>query len=226
MNPIEARIEEFKSRLLDELGDKVECMVLTGSHARDDARPDSDIDIWVFLSEIDVSDLKGIGRIVRSMGDGPEINPQCTTFDEVQGRGFAKAFSPVQLRLGGKILHGDLGVPAPTREQVRAEIAELAAFVVMSARHYLTVQEPQIALRAKLNRFVLKPLVWALRYDVYVRTGRYPPSRSQLEEHLIDAKVGALVDAYYETLVSEYKGDCAEVLEQAMQIAQPLMNAF
>ncbi len=50
LNPILSR---FRSALYATYGERIERVVLFGSHARGDARPDSDYDIAVFLKDLD-----------------------------------------------------------------------------------------------------------------------------------------------------------------------------
>ena len=58
-NPI---LRRFRAELNKVYGDKIERVVLFGSRARGDARPDSDYDIAVFLNELTNFD-KEAGRI-------------------------------------------------------------------------------------------------------------------------------------------------------------------
>jgi len=48
-------LSELKQRLTEHYGDRLERLVLFGSHARGDAEPDSDIDVLVVLNDLDES---------------------------------------------------------------------------------------------------------------------------------------------------------------------------
>lgn len=218
MQDVQDRVRQFSSRVTDELGSLVECIVLVGSHARGDARIDSDIDVWIIVGEIHNDILERVGRIVTGMGDGPEINPQCATAREVCAPGFRKGFSPVQLHLDGVVLHGQVTVPAPTMAEIRQDRDELAASVLMGARHWVTVHEPEEAIRRKLDKWLLKPLVWAIRYDVFLRTGRYWKQLDRLCEATVDTQSRRLVEAYRQCRHGGFAGDCMDVLNSAMGV--------
>jgi len=223
METAESRASRFTSILVERLGHLVQCVVLTGSHARGDARPDSDIDIWVFLSAINDDLLRDIGKIVTAMGDGPEINPQCITFDEARSQGFKKGFSILQVHLDGIILHGALQIPRPTKAEIRQDSIELAVFSLMSARHYITVNEPEEALARKLDRFLLRPLVWAIRYEVFLRTGEYHKSPEALFQAITDPEVRSMVSICQQCRRKEYHGPCMPVIHTAASVCSRII---
>lgn len=221
----EDRARGFAAAVVEELGPTVESVVLAGSHARGDARPDSDVDIWIILSRLDREILEKVGRIVARMKDGPEINPQCVTICELSTPGFRKGFSPIQLHLDGVVLHGRVALPPPTREEIQQVRDELAAFVLMSVRHYITVQEPEEALRRKLDKWLLKPLAWAIRYDVLLRTGRYVKPLSQLAGIVTDAESRRLIEALCQCRNGGYRGDCAAVFTDVVNVAGRMLGS-
>lgn len=58
-------LSRFSAALVDAYGERIERVVLFGSHARGDARPDSDYDVAVFL--------KDFAGVVEEMGPIAEI---------------------------------------------------------------------------------------------------------------------------------------------------------
>lgn len=62
--PLDPVLLRFRSALDAAYGDRIERIVLFGSRARGDARPDSDYDVAVFLREID-----GVGEEIARLVD-------------------------------------------------------------------------------------------------------------------------------------------------------------
>lgn len=217
------RVQQFAERVVERLGGLVECVVLTGSHARGDARPDSDIDVWVFLAEVTDRALREVGAVVSAMEEGPEVNPQCLTFAEARCAGFRKGFSVLQLHLEGVVLHGALKLPEPTRAQVHEECLELAAFCLMSARHYVTVAEPDEALGRKLEPWLLKPLVWAIRHETFLRTGKYLKPTQDLLDAITEPDRRAIVTAYREFRLRRQAGPFMPLVHTAARVCGSLI---
>jgi uncharacterized protein len=61
LSPFEQRLAaEFARRVRAYFGDRVRDLRLFGSRARGEARPDSDMDIWVLLDDVDSADRDGV----------------------------------------------------------------------------------------------------------------------------------------------------------------------
>jgi len=56
-------IEELKRRLVSELGDRIDSIILYGSVARNEAREESDIDILVIIKDKDIKIYDKISKI-------------------------------------------------------------------------------------------------------------------------------------------------------------------
>ncbi|MCP8317193.1 MAG: nucleotidyltransferase domain-containing protein [archaeon] len=56
-------IEELKRRLISELGDRIDSIILYGSVARNEAREESDIDILVIIKDKDIKIYDKISKI-------------------------------------------------------------------------------------------------------------------------------------------------------------------
>lgn len=219
------RVERFKTEVLAAFGSRAECLVLTGSQARGDTHAASDVDLWLFLDELSVPDLHRVGDIVKKSGTAPELNVQCATSREVASGAFREGFSPLQLHFGAQILHGELRLPSPSREDILAEAASLAAFVMMSCRHYIVGQESEAALaKGKLDHWVLKPLSWALRYEVLARTGTYPRELEELTEVAWSEEARELVRIFQQLRTSQFTSRYMPVVERAEATAKQLIR--
>jgi predicted nucleotidyltransferase len=158
MTPFE-KIESFKSKCVSSFGERLECLVLTGSYARGDYTPQSDIDLWVLIKNLSLKDIQKVGKIVSEIPKPPEINPQCTSIAEMGNDAFKDEFNPIQLYVDGIVIHGSLPGPVPSFSAVMSYASSIAAFALMSARHYLAVKETEESLsRGKLLKWVIRPV--------------------------------------------------------------------
>jgi predicted nucleotidyltransferase len=225
MSEIQERIESFVKQMSAGFGSRLKCIVLTGSHARGDALPSSDIDTWVFLDDVHQADLSAIGQIVQQLGPGPEVNPQCTSFTEVRSGTFRDQFSPIQLHMDGLIIHGELDLPQPSPKDLLRQAGAIAAFVMMSARHYVTVRETEERLaRGKLQKWVLKPLMWALRYEASWREDLYPRTLPDLSKAAFSPEAVRLVGVYQQLLENRFSGPWMREVEQAESVAREIIE--
>lgn len=233
LQTVQEMIQQLQHELLAAFGSRFECLVLTGSHARGDAHAGSDIDLWLFLDHVSWADLSTVGGVVGRVNSAtsagachrPEVNVQCTSFAEVATNAFTQGFSPLQLHFEGQVLHGSLRLERPSPARIRQEAAAIACFVTMSCRHYVTSQEPEQSLRqGKLRTWVLKPLMWALRYDVLARSGNYPRTLDELAQAPISPPARELVEAFSQLLKPEFHADCRSVLKKADEVARELMQ--
>lgn len=219
------RVERFKTELVAAFGHRIECLAMVGSHARGDAHAGSDIDLWLFLDRVSLEDLRVVGQLVARAGRKPEINVQCATFAEVATGSFQEGFSPLQLHFDGCVLHGELRLPPPTERQVLAAAGAISAFVLMSCRHYIASQEPEESLaKGKIRNWVLKPLMWALRYDVLARTGTYPVTIEELAQTPISQEARDLVLIFKQLLTSDCAGPCMPIVERAEALSRLLVQ--
>jgi len=225
MTEVGDRIERLKTELVAAFGDRVECLAMVGSHARGDAHAGSDVDLWLFLDRVWLEDLRVVGRLVAEAGRQPEINLQCATFAEAASGSFQEGFSPLQLHFDGRVLHGQLRLPPPTIQEVLAAAGAISAFVLMSCRHYIATQEPEESLaKGKIRSWVLKPLMWALRYDVFARTGAYPVTIDELSQAPISQEARDLVVIFKRLVASSYAGPCMPIVERAEALSRLLMQ--
>jgi hypothetical protein len=202
----------------------LECVVLTGSYARGDYSETSDIDIWVFINDISEEDLRKIGSIVNKAGKRPEINPQCVSFAEFKSKSFDREFNPIQLYLDGIALYGALPNFELSNSEISSYASSIALFSLMSSRHYISVQEEEESLsKGKVQKWVLKPLMWALRYRQYSKTSNYPRSLENLHEVLSDNAERELVKAYLQILENRFKGSYSTLNLSAEKVAKSFL---
>jgi predicted nucleotidyltransferase len=222
---VEDTIGKLKTGLLASFGRRAECLVLYGSQSRGDAQPTSDVDICFFLDSVTLSDLHIVGTVIESLHSEQEINVQCTTFREMASSPFQAGFRPLPLHFEGRILHGDLCLPSPSSRDALAEAGAIAAFVMLGCRHYITGQESEEVLASnKLKNWVLKPFMWALRYEVFARTGTYPLKLDALSVSACSETAQSLVRTFQQLLSGTFNSPCIPVVETTESVATELMN--
>lgn len=219
----------FKSKVLGQFGPRIKCLILTGSHARGDSREDSDIDLWLIFDEVRIDDLRELGNIVTSLAAGPgtsaEINAQCATFDELKSRVFTEQFSPVQLYCEGIILHGKLDLSKPTKEELLTECGRIASFVLMGARHYISVQESETSLQqGRVEKWILNPLMWALRYEILANTNVYARTLDDLLLATSSNRMSSLINLRKELLRCKYAGPYMPIVEKVALLTRQMIE--
>ncbi len=220
----EKRINSFRDNCIAIFGDRLECLVLTGSYARGDYSPQSDIDLWVFINKLSSEDLEQVGAIMKRMEYKPELNPQCTSIAEFQTSAFKNQFTHAQFYLDGNVLFGKLPSPATTPREMGLTASSIAAMVLMSARHYITVNESEESLaKGRLQKWVLKPLMWALRYRCFSSTNKYPKTLPELHAAVNEPDEKLLVEIFQKLSEDEYSGSCMEIVKMAEGVARRLL---
>jgi predicted nucleotidyltransferase len=208
------KIEIFKTNCLSIFKDRLVCLILTGSYARNDCTPLSDIDLWLIINDLKQSDLKSVGEIVKSSDNLPEINPQCVSSSEINFRTFKEQFNPIQIYLDGIILYGSLPETSPSNEEIKIYSDSILASVMMSARHYISVNESEKSLaKGKLRKWLLNPLMWSLRYKVFIDTGKYPRTLDNLITSSLSNHEKQFAEIYSKLLSGTYKGSIIKVVE-------------
>lgn len=224
MTPFE-KIELFKSKCISAFGERLECLVLTGSYARGDYISQSDIDIWVLIKNLCLEDIQKVGEIVTEIGKTPEINPQCTSIAELKYKAFRDQFDPVQLYIGSQMLYGSLPDPAPSESDILNYALSLASFSLMSARHYLAVNETEESLsKCKLLKWVIRPFVWALRYRIFCKTSKYPRKLEDLTSSLTDVQEKEIVWIFGQLLSGKFKGNYKNTVSKVGTAAEKFIT--
>ncbi|KAJ51782.1 putative nucleotidyltransferase [Clostridium tetanomorphum] len=226
MNPYK-KIEEFKNALITCFEKRLMCMLLTGSYARGEERDTSDIDMWVFLDKVEYKDLNEIGKILLNLPKEPKLNPQCTSFEEALMPFFIREYSSIQYHTDGKILYGDLKVPYPKREEFLENSNKLIVYVLMGIRHFKCINESKESLfKKKLQKRILKPFMWALRYRCAATTGIYPLELDKLKEFSSSDEINA-INIYKDFLIDKkdsYIGREEEILKSIYLLCEKLIQ--
>jgi predicted nucleotidyltransferase len=214
MTPFE-KIEFFKSKCISAFGERLECLIITGSYARGDYTPQSDIDLWVFVKNLSIEDIKTVGKIVSEIGKPPDINPNCASFAELKSFPLRDQFDPAQLYIESRVIYGSLTEPAPTPAEVEKYALSVAAFGLMLARHYIAAGETEESLaKNKYVKWSYQPLIWAYRCKAYLKSSVYPRDLNDLLNALTSADEKEIVNIYSQIINNEFKGSYIQALEK------------
>ena len=203
-------VHEFVARTKETLGGNLISIILVGSFARGDVKPDSDIDLVLLVHEAGIDILKAVGRIVQGIDTEYEINPDVISETEFQE--LPELFNFHAIRLEGKVLYGRIPEDIIPAESELMAAKKTAVEALKSARHYLAVAEPPEKFSGgKLWDWVLKPLRRALRFYHYSNTGIYIMDFGQLAEEYPVLKLDPVIDHQ-------------QIIEESITICEKIMN--
>lgn len=209
MIPTPAR--EFADRARALLGDNLLAVVLVGSYARDDERPDSDIDLFVLVADAGPAVLRDVGKLTCTIDSPNEINPAFVTVAEL--RQHPDWNDVLKIRHDGIALYGQLPPDIEPTETELTLAKRIAREVLMSSRHYLAVSEPAEAfMGGKLWTYNLKPLSFAARFYHFAKTGRYIRRLTELQRE-------------YPVLALDPANDHEAVIEGCVELCEAIMSA-
>lgn len=177
---------EFVDMLKEKQGGNLLSVYLAGSYARGDGKTDSDLDVFCIFGEITVGVLADAGFCARNNSvsyESVEINSQCMSIAEFESNEF-NAWSERSVRaLDSVLLYGEDLCGVPDKGEIEAAYKKYVAEIVMSIRHYISVDEPKEKLtHSKIKAYILKPLMFALRLEIYCQKGIFPLSERELLE--------------------------------------------
>ncbi len=200
-------LREFIAMLAEKQQQNLKCVYLSGSYARGDACDASDLDLFCIFGRLDSAVLADVGHCARHLCipyDELEINTQAMTEAEYQSVPFGSwgAGESALRELDSVLLYGTLpqgGNSAKLSEIYKKYMSD----VVMSIRHYLSVDEPQEKLtHRKIKTYILKPLLFALRIERYLATGAYPLTVDELRTSYNDER-GILIEYFTDPALLE-----------------------
>ena len=172
-------LDIFVNKIYEVVNDNLISVFLTGSFARGEATENSDLDIWCIFNKLDTDILAEIGNISRNLPvnyNKLELNSQCLTINEFQSGYFSKFLAYPIIYMEGILLFGDDITKRPIQdEEVEKVYKEFLSEILLSIRHYISVNEPAEKLvHQKIKTWVLKPLMFALRLERYLHNKQYP----------------------------------------------------
>jgi len=179
-------LDAFVVLLRQAQNDNLYSIFIGGSYARGDATDSSDMDLWCIFHQIDGHVLDDVGGVVRRLSGlqpSPKINPQCLSLAEFKSEPFANWVERPGQVLGAVHLYGaDLIGNEVTVTEIESLLQRHLVDIVLSIRHYISVDEPVEKLTyAKIRTYVLKPLMLALRLERWCTCGSYPLSNDDLK---------------------------------------------
>lgn len=178
-------LDEFVKALVEKQTDNIKAVMLTGSYARGEATDSSDLDVWCLFTRVDTDVLAAVGEVARTLPiryDDLEVNAQCLTKEEFEHGYFSNFISPPTIYFEAVLLYGDYSLNEISLSEIEFTYKKIMAEVLLSVRHYISVDEPKENLTyRKLNAFILKPLMFALRLERFLQNGKYPLSTKDLQ---------------------------------------------
>ncbi len=175
---------EFVDMLKEKQGGNLLSVYLSGSYARGDGGANSDLDVFCIFGEINAGVLSDVGFCARNNSvsyESVEINSQCMSLAEFKSDEF-NAWSERSVRaLDSVLLYGEDLCGEPNKSEIEEIYKKYTAEIVMSIRHYISVDEPKEKLtHGKIKAYILKPLMFALRLEIYCKKDIFPLSGNEL----------------------------------------------
>ena len=177
---------EFIDMLKEKQGGNLLSVYLSGSYARGDGGENSDLDVFCIFGELSAGVLSDVGFCARNNSvsyESVEINSQCMSLSEFKSDEF-KAWSERSVRaLDSVLLYGKDLCGVPCKSDIEKIYKKYIVEIIMSIRHYISVDEPKEKLtHGKIKAYILKPLMFALRLELYCKKDIFPLSEKELLE--------------------------------------------
>jgi len=169
---------DFEGSVKEAFGSRLKYIGLRGSHLRGEAQPKSDVDFLIILNGITQCDLGVLKSLIRKQPH--RISPYLLSLDEFKS---LPRHAKAQFWLEDPQIFSMFGMPEPTREDLWEIVRSDFDAAIHVVRHYYLEEHPEEQILKGL-RYYVKTCDFALRVIVYILTGDYPSTRSQLKARL------------------------------------------
>lgn len=179
-------LNEFLKGLFNLFGERLVFAAHHGSWARGEARPDSDIDVFVVLDQIDKVDLSVYKKLVCSMSD--DKCPVSTFLGSMDELRVWPRYELIQCWYGIKVLHGTLDnlVEKPGNDDFIEDIRVKATTNLHAARHYMLHPHDLEVVVHRLY-YPFKECFYAMQSWLLLTTGKYYPRKVEMLAVLPDS---------------------------------------
>ena len=168
----------FEGSVKEAFGNRLKYIGLRGSHLRGEAQERSDVDFLIILDGVAQRDLEVLKSLIRKQPH--RISPYVLSSDEFRG---LPRHVKAQFWLEEPQIFSMFGVPEPTRDDLWEIVRSDLDVAIHTVRHYYLEEHPEDQILKGL-RYYVKTCDFALRVIVYILTGDYPTTRSQLKAKL------------------------------------------
>ncbi len=176
---INSWIEDFRKKIFDKFGTRVLFMGLQGSYNRQEATPNSDIDVVLILDNVDIKDLKQYRQIVQSMPEKEKICGFISGKEEIENWTKNDIF---QFLYDTKPIYGDIFdiVKKPDRNDIILSVKTGAQNIYHGACHSFLFDKEQ----TETIKCLYKNTFFVLQAMFFLKTGEYVSTKKSLLEKL------------------------------------------
>lgn len=174
-------IEQLKQKVLDEFQKRVIFIGFQGSYKRNEATPESDIDMVVILDKVDICDLKAYRKIIDTMPHREKACGFISGKKEIQNWTKSDLF---QFLYDTKPLYGNLKdiITEPAKEDIKLAVKTGAQNIYHAACHcFVFDKTPYESLPA-----LFKMTFFILQAEYFLKTGKYVSTKRELLKKLYD----------------------------------------
>jgi len=201
----------FVRKCRERFPNRVQAVILVGSFARGDQRPESDIDLILLVDRVDKRLLQEVSEVVASISTENELNPALVATSELLQD--PDIFDWLQIKHDGVVLFGELPEVSSCRLSELDLAKQIARDVLMSSRHYIAVAEPAESFsNGKLWLWNQKPLAFAVRFYEYHKSGEYVRSLQEISRK-------------YPVLSRDPVAEYAVILDECIAICEKILKA-